>query len=414
MMNISVSGDKSITHRAIILASLTNSLVNIRGFLVSEDTMHTVECMRQLGVEIEVKESLNNAIVYGVGKNGLKAPEKPLYTGNSATTMRLLCGLLAGQPFDSVLDGDESLRKRPMGRVITPLALMGANIQSNGDNCPITIKGSKLRGINYRMPLVSAQVKSAIQLASLYANGHTEITDLKEGITRNHTEIIFEHLDFHTTASQEIYIPSDFSSAAYFIAWGLLDFENGLKVNNIGLNPTRTGFIDAIDAMGGHITINRKGYICGEEYGDIFVKKSKLKPITLQGDVAARMIDEIPIFAVMATFTEGQTVIKDAGELAFKESNRLEVMARELNKTSAIVKVTPDGMIIEGKATHDKKAYFDGKEDHWVAMALTVAAVSGFGVISLHEHEVICTSFPKFSETIRRTLLTRKDKGDKD
>ncbi|MCL2350182.1 MAG: 3-phosphoshikimate 1-carboxyvinyltransferase, partial [Defluviitaleaceae bacterium] len=371
-------------------------ITEIEGFLNGEDNMATVACLRQMGVNIEINKDY--ARIGGVGKKGLRPPKDVLYCGNSGTTMRLLCGLLAGQEFDSILSGDESLQKRPMKRVIQPLELMGACISAQKDG--LHIKGRHLVGIDYKMPIHSAQVKSAIILAGLYAQGKTNVIELGEGLTRNHTENMMHYMiQDGVLKSRKISVPGDFSSAAFFVVLGLLMANEGLMIKGVGLNPTRTGLLTALRAMGGHIQTTIHHEIGGEAVGDIFVKKSRLKAIDLKGDLVPLMIDEIPIFAVAAAFATGTTTIQDAGELAIKESNRIVTISQELAKMGAKIAPTQEGLVIDGvESLHG--AELDSHGDHRVAMAMAIAANSAQTPSTIKNAECMNISFPGFEQVL--------------
>ena len=384
-------GDKSISHRALILGAIAWGETNIAGFLPGEDCLATARCLGQLGVDVNIHG--NTARITGRGLRSMRPPQGVLDVGNSGTTLRLLTGLLAGQRFDSVLDGDESIRRRPMDRVVMPLTQMGAKIE--GNFAPIHIMGVQLQGIHYKMPINSAQVKSAIMLAGLYAKGETRIEEPGYGLTRNHTEIMMEYMGGRNLQGREIIVPGDFSSAAFFIVAGVLMAEDGLTIENVGVNPTRTGLLDALGRMGAHIEVKNHRVVCGEEVGDIFVKKSVLKGVVVAGDVVPRMIDEVPIFAVAALFAEGATIIQDAGELAVKESNRIAAMTGELGKMGAKIEARQDGMIIHGGHPLYGAAV-DSHKDHRVAMALAVAALMARGHSVIQDAGCVGVSFPGF------------------
>jgi 3-phosphoshikimate 1-carboxyvinyltransferase len=335
---------------------------------------------------------------------------EPLYVGNSGTTLRLLTGLLAGQSFDAIIDGDASIRRRPMDRVISPLSLMGAKI--GGNHAPISIKGAQLRGIHYKMPINSAQVKSAILLAALYARGETVAEELQDGATRNHTEKMMTHMGICLDISdriiryaggvprgRKISVPGDFSSAAFFIGLGALMAKDGLVIENVGVNPTRTGLLDALKQMGADILIQNRKMLGAEEVGDIFVRKSPLKAIKIKGDIVPRMIDEIPIFAVAALFAQGITVIEDAEELAVKESDRIMTMTSELAKMGAKVVTRRDGMVIQGGVPL-RGAAMHSHDDHRVAMALAIAATMAEGYSTIKNAHCADVSFPSFFQIL--------------
>jgi len=392
-------GDKSISHRALILGAIADGITEISGFLSGQDCLATARCLRAMGVVIE--QEGDTARVYGQGKWGLKAPKDVLDVGNSGTTLRLLAGLLAGQRFDSVLDGDASIRRRPMDRVAAPLRLMGADIA--GDFAPVRIRGRELNAIHYKMPINSAQVKSAVMLAGLYADGITTVEEIGAGLTRNHTEKMMAHMDDGRgwLKGRKITVPGDFSSAAYFLAAGaLFADENGLLIENVGANPTRTGFLDAMRTLGADIEVRNKRTWGGEDVGDIFVRRAgMLKGMTLDGDLVPRMIDEVPIFAVLALFADGVTEIRNASELAVKESNRITAMANELNKMGALIKPLADGMIITGnRPLHG--AVVDSHSDHRVAMALAIAAMGANGDTIIKGAECVDVSFPGFIDVL--------------
>jgi len=406
--NIKVPGDKSISHRALILGAIAEGITEIEGFLPGEDCLVTINCLQKLGVEIE--HSGDAVRIYGVGLHGLQKPKNTLYVGNSGTTMRLLAGLLAGQSFDTVLDGDASIRKRPMDRVIQPLSQMGAKI--SGNRAPVVIEGTKLRGMSYKMPINSAQVKSAILLAALYAQGETMVEELEPGATRNHTEKMMAHMGICLDISGKIIrymggkprgcgvlVSGDFSSAAFFIVLGVLAAKDGVVIENVGINPTRIGLLDALRQMGADIAINNRKMLGNEEVGDIYVRQSVLEAIELKGGIVPRMIDEIPIFAVASLFAKGTTVISDAGELAIKESNRIVAMSSELAKMGAKIEPRHDGMVIYGGTTLSG-AVVDSYNDHRVAMALAIAATVANGQSTIKNARCVDISFPGFFQIL--------------
>ncbi|MCL2620042.1 MAG: 3-phosphoshikimate 1-carboxyvinyltransferase [Defluviitaleaceae bacterium] len=393
---ITVPGDKSISHRAVILGSISEGITQIHGFLRGEDNLATISCLRQLGVDFEEDVDNNILRVQGVGLRGLKPPKDVLFCGNSGTTMRLLCGLLAGQNFDSVLDGDPSLRKRPMERVATPLRLMGAEIATTGGNAPLKISGRPLVGIDYQMTIHSAQIKSAILLAGLYTKNKTKVTELKQGLTRNHTELMLANWQ---RLNGKIHICGDFSSAAFFVVLGLLLADAGLTIQNVGLNPTRTGLLTALKRMGGYIKTNITKTEGGEIVGNIFVKKSKLYPIALSGNQIPLMIDEIPIFTIAALFADGTTIISDAEELTVKETNRLQTITTELVKIGAKITADNQGMVIEG-GHPISGATLDSHGDHRIAMSLAIAATNAQSPSIIQNANCADISFPDFYKTL--------------
>jgi len=390
--HFSVPGDKSISHRALILGAINKGKLHINNFLMGDDCLATAMCLMQMGIEIEINK--NDVVVNGRGLHGFSAPKDVLYAGNSGTTLRLLTGLLAGQNFNSIIDGDDSLRQRPMDRVILPLTQMGANI--DGNFAPIKIFGTKLRGIHYKMPINSAQVKSAIMLAGLYADGETAVEELGCNLIRNHTEIMIDYLK---SGGSTIYVPGDFSSAAFLIAAGLLLADEGLMIKDVGVNSTRTGLLDALSQMGADINLLNKRNISGEDIADIYVKKSRLQGIALQANIVPRMIDEVPIFAVLSLFAEGKTIIRNAAELKIKESNRIETMTTELKKLGANIAATNDGMeIYGGFPLHGAELY--SHADHRVAMSLAIAALASRGPSLIKNAACVDISFPGFFDKI--------------
>ncbi|MDD4563950.1 MAG: 3-phosphoshikimate 1-carboxyvinyltransferase [Eubacteriales bacterium] len=412
---ITVAPDKSISHRAIMLASIAKGKSFVSNFLMGEDCLSTIECFKKLGVSIEIKAG--QIYIDGKGKYALKAPGQLLYTGNSGTTTRLLCGLLAPQSFSATLDGDASIRKRPMKRVIEPLMKMGAKISgTNGDYTPITIEGTKLKEIEYTMPVASAQLKSALILAGLYVQGKTTIIEPK--LSRNHTELMVNGFGGEITVEnniitvnpgkelfgQEIEIPGDISSAAFFIVAALIIPNSEIRIKNVGLNETRTGIIDVLRAMGAFIAIEnfRDGM---EPSGDLIVKTSSLHGVEIGGKVIPRLIDELPALAVAAAFAEGITLIKDAEELKVKESNRIDAMETELKKAEVEVRSTSDGLIIKGGRIV-RGAEFESWNDHRIAMSMTVLALAAEGTSRIKNPQCIRVSYPDFFDTLH--LITRK------
>ncbi|MDO5388856.1 MAG: 3-phosphoshikimate 1-carboxyvinyltransferase [Clostridia bacterium] len=409
---IKIPGDKSISHRAVMFGSIAKGDTEITGFLKGDDCMSTIGCFKKLGIDIEVGK--DKVTVHGKGLKGLKAPVEILDVGNSGTTIRLISGILSAQNFDSELNGDASIQKRPMKRVINPLSLMGAEIEStNGGYAPLKIKGKKLKGIEYTMPVASAQVKSSILLASLFAEGKTVINE--PVASRDHTEIMLNYFGadiknekgvITSTPVEELYgknieVPGDISSAAFFIAAGLIVPNSHIIIENVGINPTRTGIIDAFKAMGGYVNIINERKSGGELVGDIEVKTSHLKATTLEGSIIPRMIDEIPVFAVAALCAEGTTYVKDAEELKVKESNRIATMSQELGKMGAVITETEDGMIIEG-GQRLKGSTVYSHLDHRVAMSCAVAGLIAGGATTIEEADCVGISFPDFYEMLEK------------
>ena len=400
---IKVPGDKSISHRAVMLGSLASGVTEISGFLKGADCLSTIDCFRKMGIDIDINGE--NVTVHGNGLRGLKKPDEMLYTGNSGTTTRLLCGILAGQNFDTSITGDASIQKRPMGRVVKPLSMMGAKIEN--EYCPLYITGTKLHGIDYKMPVASAQVKTAIILAGLYADGETVIHEIEK--SRDHTELMLsamgadltvDNLDITVKPTNDLTavnvdVPGDISSAAFFLVLGAIMPNSQITVTNVGINPTRTGIINVLKDMGADITLENVHTSAGETVADITVRSSSLKGTTVGGDIIPRLIDELPIIAVAAVFADGQTVIKDAQELKVKETNRIRAVVDEFNKCGIDITETDDGMIINGgKSIHG--ADFKTYGDHRMAMSLTVLAQLADSESTLDDSDCACVSYPTF------------------
>ncbi|MEK6598993.1 MAG: 3-phosphoshikimate 1-carboxyvinyltransferase [Deltaproteobacteria bacterium] len=416
---ITVPGDKSISHRAIMLGSIADGDTSIKGLLKGEDNMATLKAFRQMGVRID--EHKNGIVaIQGKGLHSLKEPEDVIDAGNSGTTIRLLTGLLSGQNVFSVITGDQYLRKRPMKRVVWPLSQMGARIfgREDGNKAPLAIVGSKLKGITYNSPVASAQVKSAILLAGLYADGGTAVTE--PALSRDHTERMLGYFGAKvdckgTTVSilggqkligREIVVPGDISSAAFFMVAALITDDSELLIKNVGINPTRTGIIDILQAMGGNLKILNGREVSGEPVGDILVKSSKLKGIEIKGDMIPRSIDELPIVAVAAAYAEGITEIRDAKELRVKETDRIQAMTDELRGIGVTVSAQPDGMTIEGGKRpigHDSCTSWG---DHRVAMSMIVAGLASEKGITISNTDCIDTSFPGFMELLEGVKRT--------
>lgn len=408
--SIKIPGDKSISHRAVMFGSIAKGDTEITGFLRGDDCMSTISCFKKLGIDIEVND--DKVVVHGKGLKGLNAPSETLDVGNSGTTIRLISGILSAQSFDSVLNGDSSIQKRPMNRVIKPLSQMGADIESTNDGyAPLTIHGKKLKAMEYTMPVASAQVKSSILLASLFAEGTTVINE--PVASRDHTEIMLNYFGadikndngvITSNPVRELYgknleVPGDISSAAFFMVAGLVVPNSHIIIENVGINPTRTGIIDALKAMGGYVEIINQRKSGGELVGDIEVKTSALKATTLEGSIIPRMIDEIPVFAVAALCAEGTTVVKDATELKVKESNRIATMGQELGKMGVNIEETDDGMIIKGNQKL-KGAEVYSHLDHRVAMSCAIAGLIAQGETTITDADCVGISFPNFYELL--------------
>ena len=404
-----IPGDKSISHRSVMFASLAKGTSHIKGFLPGADCLSTIHCFRQMGIEIYQEESI--VTVTGQGMRGLKKPKSILDCGNSGTTTRLISGILAGQNFTSTLTGDESIQKRPMKRIILPLTQMGASIASLRDNgcAPLQITGRPLHGITYHSPVASAQVKSAILLAGLYAEGETSV--IEPSVSRNHTEIMLKafgaNVSCHdTTASvhhtdelfaSNIEVPGDISSAAYFIVAALMIPNSDIILHNVGINPTRDGLLRAIEMMGGKIEILSIKNEDTEAIADLHIKSQNLHGATFGGDIIPAMIDEIPALAALACFAEGETIIKDAEELKVKESNRIKVMVEELSKMGAQIEETEDGMIIHGKHSLHS-AQIDSHKDHRIAMTFSILSRAIGQDLPIIDKDCVKISYPNFYE----------------
>ncbi len=413
---LTIPGDKSISHRSVMFGSIAKGTTEITGFLQGADCLSTISCFQKMGVEIENLGS--RVLVHGNGLHGLKAPSQTLDCGNSGTTTRLISGILSAQNFDVTLTGDESIQKRPMKRIMTPLSQMGADIKSiRGNGCaPLAIHGRPLHGIHYLSPVASAQVKSAILLAGLYAEGETRVTEAY--ISRNHSELMLNHFGADvrtegTTAviqpAKELYgcpvdVPGDISSAAFFMAAGLMVPGSEILIRHVGVNPTRNGMIQVCRAMGGDVTLLNQRDDSGEPAADILVRHSSLHGTEIGGAVIPTLIDELPMLAAMACFAEGETVIRDAAELKVKESNRIEVMVQNLSAMGADVTETEDGMIIRGgKPLHG--AVIDSKLDHRIAMTFAVTGLCAEGETEILGAECVKISYPNFYEDLK--MLTR-------
>lgn len=404
---IRVPGDKSISHRSIMLGSLAEGTTEVEGFLEGEDALATLQTFRDMGVVIEGPHH-GRVTIHGVGLHGLKPPPGPLYLGNSGTSMRLLSGLLAAQPFDTTLTGDASLSKRPMNRVAKPLREMGAVIETGPEGRPpLTIRGGqRLTGMSYDMPMASAQVKSCLLLAGLYAAGETAVTE--PAPTRDHTERMLQGFGYpvkvegntasvesgHKLTACKIEVPADISSAAFFLVAASIAEGSELLLEHVGINPTRTGVIDILKLMGGDITLENQSVVGGEPVADIRVRAAKLKGIDIPEDLVPLAIDEFPVLFVAAACAEGRTVLRGAEELRVKESDRIQVMADGLQTLGVKAEPTPDGIVIEGGPMGGGEVWAHG--DHRIAMSFTVASLRAGAPIRIHDCANVATSFPNF------------------
>jgi 3-phosphoshikimate 1-carboxyvinyltransferase len=412
---LEVPGDKSISHRGVLFGAIATGKTEVENFLMGADCLSSISCLQGLGVEFSIED--RRVVVQGAGKTGLKEPVRVLDAGNSGTTMRLLLGILAGQSFHSIVTGDSSLCSRPMLRVATPLRKMGAKIdgRSGGEFPPLAIRGGKLEGISYDSPVASAQVKSAVILAGLYAEGETRVTEPEP--SRNHTELMLAHFGADITSQgtattvsgasqltgQKIIVPGDISSAAFFLVAGLIVPNSELVIKNVGINPTRSGIIKVLQAMGGQITVSNERFSGGEPVADLVVKSSQLKGTVVEGAIIPALIDEIPVIAVAAAYADGETIIRDAAELKVKESNRINTTASELRKFGAAVSESADGLVItgsSGKLTGASHCQSFG--DHRIAMAMAVCGLNAVGQTKIANATCVDVSFPNFFQTLQR------------
>ena len=412
---LTVPGDKSISHRGIMFGAIAEGTTELEGFLDGADCRSTISCFRQMGIEIS--QDHDRVQIHGKGLYGLRQPKDMLDAGNSGTTVRLISGILAGQPFTTQLTGDASIQKRPMKRIMTPLSLMGASIRSlAGNDCaPLEIHGGSLVPIHYDSPVASAQVKSCVLLAGLYAEGQTSVTEPVP--SRDHTERMLSGFGAEITSrertatvtghprliGQHITIPGDISSAAYFIAAGLICPNSDLYIRNVNTNPTRAGILTVAKQMGAKITMENQRVVSGEEVCDIHVVSSDLHGTQIDRELIPSLIDEIPVIAVMAAFAEGTTVIKDAQELKVKESNRIDSVTENLNAMGGDAIPTEDGMIIHGgRPLHGARILT--RSDHRIAMSFAIAGLAADGETTFDDPGCIDISYPTFFETLRSVM----------
>jgi len=412
---VTIPGDKSISHRAIMFGSLANGTTRVTNFLLGEDCLSTIDCFRKLGVHIDVQDE--EVIVYGKGIEGLTEPNSVLDVGNSGTTARLIMGILSGLPFHSVLVGDESIAKRPMKRVSNPLRLMGASIDGREDATytPLSIRGGKLNSISYHSPVSSAQVKSSILLAGLFANGTTVVTEPEK--SRDHTERMLKafgcdlKVDGNSVSitgnqslkSTSVTVPGDISSAAFFLVAGSIIPNSEILLKNVGVNPTRTGILTVLERMGANITLENEKIVNGEPIADLRVKSSELKATTIGGEEIPTCIDELPIIALAAALSSGETIIKDAEELRVKETDRIQTVVEELTKLGVNIEATKDGMIIQGESSL-KASNVKSHGDHRMGMMLSIAALVAEGETEIENIECIAVSFPNFKEQLNELI----------
>ncbi|HWR55986.1 MAG TPA: 3-phosphoshikimate 1-carboxyvinyltransferase [Negativicutes bacterium] len=413
--DVSVPGDKSISHRAVMFSSLARGATTVKGFLRGADCLSTVACMRDLGIRVEDRET--EMVIYGQGLYGLQEPADVLQAGNSGTTIRLLLGILAGHGLYAVLTGDDSIRRRPMGRIIQPLTQMGAEIYGRAGNtlAPVVVRGAAaLRPVTYHSPVASAQIKSAVLLAGLFLDGETTV--IEPSLSRDHSERMLRAFGakvvsrgVQSTVSGKaslvspgvIDVPGDISSAAFLLVAGCIVPDSDILVRGVGVNPTRTGIVEALQQMGADLTLENPRDQSGEPVADIRVRSSRLKGITIGGDLLPRLIDEVPVLAVAAATAEGPTVIRDAAELRVKETDRIQTMARELANMGVTVEEKRDGMIIPGGAVFTG-GRCDSHGDHRIAMSMAVAGLIARDATTIADAGSIDVSFPDFAALLRR------------
>lgn len=420
---LSPPGDKSISHRAVMLGGIATGITEVHGFLPGSDCLATLAAMEQLGVKIDCVSAVH-LVISGVGADGLHAIEQSLDMGNSGTAMRLLAGLLAGMPFDSVLVGDQSLTMRPMTRIAEPLTRMGAQIKTTDGHAPVYIRGQALTGVDYRMPIPSAQVKSAVLLAGLNATGQTRVT--QSAPTRDHTERMLRWLGCElecdndqvvlnggqSLTGRRIDVPGDFSAAAFFIVAAAIAKDGAVTIRNVGVNPTRVGLLDLMSMMGADISIGTVRNQSGEPVADIEVRGSGLRGIDVPADLVPLAIDEFPVFFIAAACASGTTRLVGAQELKVKESDRIEVMADGLKRLGIKANTTPDGMVIHGGTLRGGSVHSRG--DHRIAMAFAIASAAATGDIHVSDVANVATSFPNFVDVARTVGLNIEQESEKD
>lgn len=408
---LTIPGDKSVSHRSVMFGAIASGTTTVEGFLLGEDCLSTIDCFQKLGVQIEVEGT--NVTIHSPGMDGWQEPTDVLYTGNSGTTTRLMLGILAGSSVHSVMTGDASIGKRPMRRVIDPLRQMGAHItgRADGQYTPHAIQGTKLQAIDYKMPVASAQVKSAILLAGLRAEGTTIVREME--VSRDHTERMLRQFGAQvevdngvvsieggqSLSGTHVAVPGDISSAAFFLVAGAICEHSHVTLNNVGINPTRDGIVEVLEKMGATMTVTPNEDNQAEPTATIQMATSTLTGTTIEGDIIPRLIDEIPILALLATQAHGQTIIKDAEELKVKETDRITAVVTELKKLGAQIEATEDGMIINGP-TPLKGASLRTYGDHRIGMMGAVAALISDGAVTLDDAQCIAVSYPSFFEHI--------------
>ena len=411
---VSVPGDKSVSHRAAIFGAMARGTTRVENFLQAGDTLGTLNALRTLGIEISEPNEAGEVVIQG-GAGKFRAPSRVLDCGNSGTTMRLLCGALAGRNFPVTLSGDASLSRRPMDRVCVPLSQMGAQISGDGEKNtpPLSLSGGELRGIEYEMPVASAQVKSAILLAGLRARGTTRV--LEPAPSRDHTERMLRGFGVNVRQSDkaieieaseltatDVKVPGDISAAAFFMVAGALRENFRVTVRGCGTNPTRTGILDVLRAMGAQVELSNQIESGGEAQADITVSGAPLRATEIGGELIPRLIDELPVLALLATQAEGRTIIRDAAEMRVKESDRIAVIARELRKLGANIEETPDGLLIDGPCELRGATVTSPRGDHRIAMTLAIASLIARGETAIENADAVASSFPDFYQTLQQ------------
>lgn len=414
-VSLDIPGDKSVSHRSVIFGSLAQGNTTVTNYLQSDDCLHTVDCFRKMGISIEHDSSKKELLIEGKGLYGLTPPNENLDVGNSGTAIRLLLGILSAQKFDSIISGDHSIQSRPMGRVTKPLSQMGAQFDPM-DLAPINVKGSNsLKGIKYDMPVASAQVKSAVLLAGLYAKGQTTVVEPRP--SRDHTERMMRKFGVDVTikgsdisingeaslkSPGQVDVPSDISSAAFFLVAGCIIPNAKIEIKNIGMNPTRNGIVTVLQKMGANISISNMRNEEFEPVADITVRSSLLKGIEINGDIIPNIIDEIPVICVAAACAQGTTTISEAAELKVKESNRIDTTVSELQKFGVDIKATDDGMIVKGGKDYVGDIFCDSHGDHRIAMSCAILGCVSSGKTVVNDVNCINTSFPEFFELFKK------------
>lgn len=407
-----VAPDKSISHRTVILSALAEGRSRVKNFLEAEDTLSSCDCLRSLGLTIEKQGE--ELIIDSPGMNGLQEPTRVLDCGNSGTTMRMLAGLLAGRPFMTILSGDASLNKRPMQRIITPLTMMGTKFMARRDNYPpLAVQGGQLQGIEYHMPVASAQVKSSLLLAGLQAEGVTAVYE--DQLSRDHTERMLKamgaQIDMQSgqvrvmpgakLSPQDWEVPGDISSAAFLLVAASIVPNSEVLIKRVGINPTRDGILEILNLMGARITVQNAQTVAGEPVADLLVQSASLQAVEIQGTIIPRLIDELPVIAVAMAAAQGVSVVRDAAELRVKETDRIAAVCSQLSRMGVAIEATPDGFIVDGSKSHLCGAEVDSFGDHRIAMSLAVAGLLADQPTYINNAEAVNVSYPQFWDTIK-------------